>query len=869
MKIRNVLTYVEFSIFKTKWMLLFFAVFALLLFKTSLENLLSDKIVIPYLAPIKLTAAINVLFGLLVLFLTIVLVNRLVRNYRVSPFKVFCFTIVSSIYLYYRISGNVWEFYNLRGLKLKLFDFVLIYTAFLIVLYIINIAPTKYKNRLRALIFSFVRLIKKQENTTEKPKEKIKIITPLIIDTALGENETDILNRTDHAIDIVNRLNITTSEKAITIGIHGEWGLGKSSFIRLMKNELEKDPNNILIDFNPWRGYKGNALSIDFFQALSQEVGKYNELLQADLKEYGDALLNVNSSFLHSTIKIVESVTETESVENRYKEINKALKKLDKKWYFFIDDWDRLSPNEIIEVIKLVRNTADFQNLRFILAYDKGYLMHALQKLNKHNYEIYLEKIISFEIPLLPIASEKTNDLFKAYLKEYSPEGEKKLLAYTNNQFRLRNTPTTLFLHTLRDVKRFANAFIPDYNKDYKEVDFIDFINLGLLRFKFYDVVNLLYFQRGQFLEEKGGILRLTKTSDLGKEYVIEKYIYDNSDSLRIGNRNITRLIFLLKELFELNQASESSLSDQSIMRSKNFSIYFRKEIDLHAISNKEFEILLESPLGKMEEVIQGWIEKDKRPSVTDKFAQYDIFNHIKDRTTYEKIIKAIFYLGNIPASKGNRWGYSDENLYYKLDQEKAIKRYYNNAKADFYSFVKSLLEEAIPPYKVESDLLNHISERIYLDDFVLNRQEVEERLVMFYEKYCNMITDPDATFWELYHKCKREVDNAGHKSKEYLPAANAVQRKFAFRSKETLKNYMENIINSNREEEDLKYAISGIVNTVFGSFEKFIKEVKSSNYINENFVNEFISFYESYELVKFQGVIVFGFNYLNVKRNN
>lgn len=44
-----------------------------------------------------------------------------------------------------------------------------------------------------------------------------------------------------------------------------------------------------------------------------------------------------------------------------------------------IDDLDRLEGTELMAVLKLIRITANFKNLIFIVAYDKGFVANALK----------------------------------------------------------------------------------------------------------------------------------------------------------------------------------------------------------------------------------------------------------------------------------------------------------------------------------------------------------------------------------------------------------------------------------------------------------------------------------------------------------
>lgn len=54
--------------------------------------------------------------------------------------------------------------------------------------------------------------------------------------------------------------------------------------------------------------------------------------------------------------------------------IQKAVAALNKKIVILIDDLDRLTGEEILEVLKLINKNASFQNTVFVTAYDKQYV---------------------------------------------------------------------------------------------------------------------------------------------------------------------------------------------------------------------------------------------------------------------------------------------------------------------------------------------------------------------------------------------------------------------------------------------------------------------------------------------------------------
>ena len=68
-----------------------------------------------------------------------------------------------------------------------------------------------------------------------------------------------------------------------------------------------------------------------------------------------------------------------------------------------IDDIDRLTPQEILAVFQLVKATADFPNVTYLLVYDEVAVSSALESAN-FDAQGYLEKIVQVNrMPRIPI----------------------------------------------------------------------------------------------------------------------------------------------------------------------------------------------------------------------------------------------------------------------------------------------------------------------------------------------------------------------------------------------------------------------------------------------------------------------------------
>src|SRR5229473_7126103 len=70
----------------------------------------------------------------------------------------------------------------------------------------------------------------------------------------LSDNETkvDLLNNEAIAKTIVTLLR-ERPEHPVTIGVHGDWGAGKSSVLEMIEAALDEQKDTLCLKFNGWR----------------------------------------------------------------------------------------------------------------------------------------------------------------------------------------------------------------------------------------------------------------------------------------------------------------------------------------------------------------------------------------------------------------------------------------------------------------------------------------------------------------------------------------------------------------------------------------------------------------------------------------
>ena len=298
-------------------------------------------------------------------------------------------------------------------------------------------------------------------------------------------------------------------EGSFTFSITGIWGSGKTTFINIIKEQYSRN-NSVksVIIFEPWKNDTSDSIVKGFFAMLRDELSNYIPNISSTIDQYVELLLDEESG---KPLKIIGKSLHGifNEDKNPYELIKEILERTKHKTVVFIDDIDRLNAAEIKEVLRLIRNTANFPYIQFIVAYDKNYVCETLKNNGINTPDHYLEKFFNVEMSL-PKSEERVicNELLTRIQETVHTiwELEKEDTKITNMVYYRPDNPinsiidnnlVTQVLHTIRDVIRFHNSFylLAKAYKDQsaeKEVCFQDLFFLELLRYRYLDIYTIL-----------------------------------------------------------------------------------------------------------------------------------------------------------------------------------------------------------------------------------------------------------------------------------------------------------------------------------------------------------------------------------------
>ena len=724
---------------------------SLILFKNPIESLFNQYLISPFLSEVAENPYSDYCFMVVAILIIVYFIPKFFTRYIISSDLI----ILANVYLFsylilYRLNPEYdfkWAYFDWKYLNgIAYVDIFLLYVLGINVL----------------LIKSIVQKIVPNFNTENKAQ--LRDLFSFEEDKPISSFKEDLLFRKELAEAIAFTIKETNPSKSSAFGVVGEWGTGKTSLMNLVKLYLNKK-EFVVIDFSPWISFSKNDIIHDFFKSISNELETSSSELPDLLMSYAKGI-SEDKSF--GILSFFTNLFEKPDYNLQAKKIDSILKKINKRIVVFIDDLDRVESSVIIHIIQLIRSSADFKNLIFVVGYDKGYITNAIKSVNDYNSEHYLEKIFLNEFTLPTIDEETLKHYMTQSLRNAFPEDLDLSDAFNKkNGFGQKyNTFNKDIIKTIRDAKRFVNFFTSSYSKSSinGEVFVEDFLKIELLRYKYYLVYRLLETKSSQFFTSpKQKVIghntevRYVLNKD-GEECILENKIRENANELLISQNDVGIIMQLLNSIFYEKKDYFNLISDRnqlSIIYAKNFKKYFSRRISQDELSHKQFVKFYTMPFGQLQPKVIQWLNEGKQTLVIDKFNKIDL-KEIKDIESYEKLIKIYFELGRYKDPNSNKlFQYPDvDDLISRIQWNKVTQDIYNDKKDVFADFISDLISNAPYPYQFDSSLLSKVNESFHYD-FILSKKEVEQLRLVYLSDFCKHTPTFSSDVWNLMDDCE------------------------------------------------------------------------------------------------------------------
>lgn len=352
-----------------------------------------------------------------------------------------------------------------------------------------------------------------------KPYEQQKQnANPLVRDSAITNQDEDFFGYQKMVDSLLADLYDTDVEKeAFSVGIAGKWGVGKSSFINLLRNSIPKK-GGLIVDLYPRSSMNLSAISLDFFNSLSNTLKGYHTGSWHIVDKYVKSLRCIEGKgWFNKTIDAIEVFAKTDEKER----LQNVITEIGRKIFVIIDDLDRLTAPEILEVLKIIDRNGSFKNVIFVVAYDKGYVNAVLRKyLGYEGSEMFTDKYFNFEYSLPAHNFYMERQYVANYIRNKITvnEGDAVTKADLLTVWNRIGDSVVRYLGLMRDVKRFVNILMSRLASVKDNVNIEDFILITLLRYKDLDLYYKLstadmLIGGNQFLEGDPELLYLKDTT--------------------------------------------------------------------------------------------------------------------------------------------------------------------------------------------------------------------------------------------------------------------------------------------------------------------------------------------------------------------
>ena len=554
-------------------------------------------------------------------------------------------------------------------------------------------------------------------------------------------------NLIKYAETLVKKLkNTDLSKESFAVGITGEWGSGKSTFLNTMKKEIEEAKFAEIVEFNPWLCNSPEQVTQDFFATLIDKLSPKHSTLSRDINKYAKLLNKIAKASL-SFFGIDLDLTPSDDSLNKLKDkISNKLAKLPKKVVILIDDTDRLEGNEIFEILRLIRNTADFKNVIYIATYDKEYVTDVLKENKIKDPDNYLEKIFQVELHRPKVEGSELWDTWKE-------EIEKQLNSINSITISITTLNTLIKPHTefimrvltnYRQVKRFARQFAV-------YLDYLNSINLinELYTIDLFWIELLQMYDKETYDTLAKDYTRLLNDSDDHLKLQLKTEQEDISLKLKDETLNILNIIF-------------SKDNNTDIQHKANYDKYFSLNISPFEVSMIEYNTAISysgaDKINNAKATINRWvnIEKKHDDSIITRFNNST--QYLLGIIYYENYLSLILHFALITDNFNKiKFILVQNKEFSDIDKKRIsefIKKWFNS-EIDNYESNKKLIRlseflNQMYHYKTINDEY-HILEN---PKYFIDNEKIEELLLLIMQKLINKNDIDDIDFSKIYRNC-------------------------------------------------------------------------------------------------------------------
>lgn len=321
-------------------------------------------------------------------------------------------------------------------------------------------------------------------------------------DRPIQRCDQDRLNRALFAKYLARCLLDHQDSESFVIGLSGQPASGKTSLINMILDELASASANsfdhekpIILNFSPWSYSGSGQLIYNFYRRLSATLRQAEHFANQERIIY---LLELYASFFtHKPIPTLyrpqrslgekltfmhqESALGWESGRDPTQvkiELNHLLRQQTHKIIIFIDNISRLYPDEIKQVLQIVKSMGDYARTLYVLAYEQRQVINAIDSLEtKGSGKIWLNKVVQLHFKVPKILTEDLENIFvenMQFIMRMVPEDSWN----ANDWAAIYYSSLKYFFKNCRDITQYINLLNFSYPRVRDVVNPVDFFAL-------------------------------------------------------------------------------------------------------------------------------------------------------------------------------------------------------------------------------------------------------------------------------------------------------------------------------------------------------------------------------------------------------
>ena len=431
----------------------------------------------------------------------------------------------------------------------------------------------------------------------------------------------DKLDRTGYAESAAAALRKVSSSAGLVVSIEGAWGSGKTSALAMIEailNQPGAAHQPLIVHFNPWLVGEKDALLRLFLSRIAGAINlsdhsRDGKKVAKEIKAYSKAFDLVKlipgaepwTSLIKSVFNAVGDATgsiaeyKTPDIEAYKQKVEEALRQFQRPIIVFIDDIDRLFPNEVFEMVRIIKAVGELPHVGYVLAWDSAYVSSALEKLGVPYAGSYLDKVVQIRMPLPSLSLSARRKLINDALDELAPEAlVPRFKAHDQRLSGLYYSGLRELLDQPRDMARVFNAVRMIEPPLRGEIVFADILGLAALSVKAPAVFELLRRNPrlfvGRVVDDHG---LLEKSEDVIKDGTPERGLaYDASSSPSSVQRVVHYLFPSVAEAEDSYALGHASYVDGTIAHPARLAVALQLSVTSGDVSLEAAKRYLQQP---------------------------------------------------------------------------------------------------------------------------------------------------------------------------------------------------------------------------------------------------------------------------------